>query len=188
MPRFFAILCALGTLFLATGCSSVLYKSGKPVDAFRGRTGGQWGKAASRAEVREKFGKPVATRSFAPAISVAEAMKLGLLEEEDFARGPGMEIPAFQSKGRIAHVDEYRIKGPTVLAGDYMKPGIALELAELSLGLSEVMLFPEALWDYMDRLNDVTVIYFFYDRRGVFLGQTRPERCGPTRLTASRLR
>ena len=155
--------------FLTSGCSSLLIGSTKPVTQYLGTgpDGRRCGHGVPRSQVIKQFGTPVATKTFTPPISVGQARSqhiVSFLHSHD-----GTELEAFL---RIGRIDEFRIRGPVQDSNAVEGYHITRDLALWTLGLSEVVCFPLALYGYAGTLNSVTRIYVLYYPDGTVLYQT----------------
>ena len=167
------------TAFLSSGCSSLLIGSAKNVTQYMGTgpDGLRYGHGVPRSEVIKQFGTPVATKTFAPPISVRQARSRHLVSFLHFRDGTEL-----QDSLRISRIDEFRIHGPVQNFNAIEGRIITSQLGFMTLGLSEVVCFPLALYGYVGDLNSVTRIYVLYYPNGTVLYQTNNYHATPTQL------
>jgi hypothetical protein len=163
------VVATLTASLLASGCSSLLISSGKPVTQYLGTgpDGHRFSEGVTRDEVIKQFGAPATTKSFAPPISLLQARSERI-------------VPFFRSDDHtglsdtllIGGIDEFRIHGPVQDMNAVEGYHITRELAFKTLGLSELVCFPLALYGYLGELNCVTRIYVVYYPDGTVLYQS----------------
>ena len=174
--RFLVLVPLITTAFFSSGCSSLLIGSAKNVDQYigTGPDGVRGGHGVSRSAVIKQFGTPIATKTFTPPITVRQARSRHVISFLHVRDGTDLE-----SSLQIGRIDEFRIHGPVLDAEGYC---ITRELALMTLGLSEVVCFPLALYGYAGDRNTITRIYVLYYPDGTVLYQTNNYHATPAQL------
>jgi hypothetical protein len=150
-----------------SGCSGVLLNRVPDVNRY------SWekGRTFTRPEVIQALGQPGESTVFPRPQTVGA---LAARKHPAFPRPLPADVgrPAFRGyvanpAGRIRSIDEYVLKGPIVATGsDLVGVVWTKQLAVVSLGLSELMMFPSTVHWILAERKKVYRLYMAYNRTG----------------------